>query len=82
MFMFKKKLEMPAPGVPRLFLLEAEYAATVVRAEVRWLRSVIEDLYVGKLKFPSAEEIRPPVPPQSARSAAGMKRPHPPRISR
>lgn len=51
------EIETPAPGVPRLFLLESEYAAVLVKAEVRWLRGVIADVRAGKLAFPSAEEM-------------------------
>jgi DNA-binding PadR family transcriptional regulator len=49
--------EKPLPGLPRVFLLEAEYAAAVVRAEVQWLRSVIADLGAGRLKYPTLEEM-------------------------
>jgi DNA-binding PadR family transcriptional regulator len=51
------ELEKPAPGVPRLFLLEAEYAAALVKAEVRWLRGVIADARSGRLSFPTVEEM-------------------------
>jgi DNA-binding PadR family transcriptional regulator len=51
------ELEKPAPGVPRLFLLEGEYAVTLVRAEVRWLRGVIADLRARRLTFPTVEEM-------------------------
>ena len=50
-------LERPWPQLPRLFLLEAEYAAAVLRAEIRWLRGVIADLTSGRLEFPSIEEV-------------------------
>ncbi len=51
------ELETPVPGVPRLFLLEAEYLAAVVRAELKWLRGVIADLRSRRLKFPTLDEI-------------------------
>jgi DNA-binding PadR family transcriptional regulator len=50
-------LEKPVPGIPRLFLLEGEYAAAVARAEIQWLRGVIADLRSRRLTFPSVEEI-------------------------
>ncbi len=50
-------LEKPVPGVPRLFLLEGEYMAAVVRAEIQWLRGIVADVGSGRLTFPSLEEI-------------------------
>lgn len=50
-------LEKPWPNLPRVFLLEAEYVAATVRAEIQWLRSLIADLRSGRLTFPSIEEI-------------------------
>ncbi len=43
--------------LPRIFLLEEEYIAAVVRAELTWLRSVIADLRSGSLAFPSKAEM-------------------------
>jgi hypothetical protein len=51
-------LEKPYPGVPRIFLLEAEHMAHVAGAEVKWLRRIIADLHSGRLTYPSEEEIR------------------------
>jgi DNA-binding PadR family transcriptional regulator len=51
-------LEQPVPGLPRLFLLESEYMAAVLRAEIDWLTGVIADLRRGRLKFPTASELR------------------------
>ena len=51
-------LDKPVPGVPRLFLLEEEYMAATVRAEIAWLRAVVADLKKGRLKFPTEAEIR------------------------
>ena len=48
----------PPPGLPRLFLLEEEYMAAIVRAEIDWLRGVIDDLRTGRLKPPSEAEMR------------------------
>jgi DNA-binding PadR family transcriptional regulator len=39
------------PGLPRLFLLEEEYRCAVLRAEVAWLRGVIDDLAAGRLTW-------------------------------
>ena len=50
-------LEKPQPMLPRLFLLEEEYMAAVVRAERGWLRSVIAELGSGHLGFPTKDEI-------------------------
>jgi hypothetical protein len=44
--------------LPRLFLLEEEYMAAMVRAEIAWLRGVIDDLRSGRLKFPTEAELR------------------------
>ncbi|HEV2779758.1 MAG TPA: PadR family transcriptional regulator [Actinophytocola sp.] len=42
--------EIPA-GLPRLFLLDDEYRDAVTRAELRWVRSVIDDLRSGRLTW-------------------------------
>jgi hypothetical protein len=39
------------PDLPRLFLLEEEYRAALLRAEIEWLRSVIDDLASGRLDW-------------------------------
>jgi len=36
------------PGMPRLFLVEDEYRAAMLRAELAWLRALIEDLATGR----------------------------------
>jgi DNA-binding PadR family transcriptional regulator len=51
-------LEKAWPGVPRVFLLEVEYMAAMVRAEIDWLRGLIDDLRVGRLKLPTEAELR------------------------
>jgi hypothetical protein len=48
------ELEKPVPNLPRLFLLEAEYMAAVVRAEIKWLRAVTADLRSGRLSWSEA----------------------------
>jgi hypothetical protein len=49
--------EKPLPAIPRVFLLDAEYATAVVRAEVQWLRSIIADLRAGRVRYPTLEEM-------------------------
>jgi DNA-binding PadR family transcriptional regulator len=51
------QLERPYPDLPRLFLLESEYMAAVVRAEIKWLRAVTRDLRSGRLTW-SEEWVR------------------------
>jgi DNA-binding PadR family transcriptional regulator len=53
-----QELEQPYPHVPRLFLLEIEYMAALVRAEIDWLNGVIADLESGKLDYPTEAELR------------------------
>ena len=48
------ELETPVPNLPRLFLLEAEYMAAVVRAEITWLRGIIGDLRSRRLTWSEA----------------------------
>jgi DNA-binding PadR family transcriptional regulator len=48
------ELEKPVPELPRLFLLEAEYMAAIVRAEIKWLRAVIADLRSRRLTWSEA----------------------------
>jgi DNA-binding PadR family transcriptional regulator len=46
------QLEQQAPpGLPRLFLIEDEYRATMLRAELEWLRALIDDLGSGRLDW-------------------------------
>lgn len=47
-------LEQPVPNLPRLFLLESEYIAAMVRAEIQWLRGVASDLRSGTLTWSDA----------------------------
>jgi DNA-binding PadR family transcriptional regulator len=77
------ELEKTFPGLPRLFLLEDEYMAAMVRAEIAWLRAVIDDLRTGRLKFPTEAELRrvaeqmgPPSEEaiQRARKSSGRRR--------
>ena len=48
----------PFPELPRMFLLEEEYMAAMVRAEIAWLRGIIDDLRTGRLKPPTEAELR------------------------
>jgi DNA-binding PadR family transcriptional regulator len=50
--------EQPFPGLPRMFLLEEEYLAAIVRAELAWLRGIVDDLRSGRLKPPTVAELR------------------------
>lgn len=61
-------------AIPRLFLLEAEYMAAMVRAEVAWLRAVVRDLDSGKLKFPTAQEIVALAKQEGGPSEAAVRR--------
>ena len=39
------------PGLPRLFLIEDEYRAAMLRAEVSWLSALVKDLTAGRLAW-------------------------------
>jgi len=46
------QLERQAPpGLPRLFLIEDEYRAVLLRAELTWLRALVDDLATGRLSW-------------------------------
>lgn len=47
--------EALAAGVPRLHVIEAEYALCLARAETAWIDSVIDDLRTGSLTSPTDE---------------------------
>ncbi|MBB2942077.1 DNA-binding PadR family transcriptional regulator [Actinoplanes lutulentus] len=42
------------PGLPRLFLVEDEYRAVLLRAEIEWLRGIVADLESGRLTWDRA----------------------------
>ncbi len=42
------------PGLPRLFLIEDEYRAALLRAELHWLRALVDDLATGRLGWDEA----------------------------
>ena len=46
-----------AEGLPRLFLLEAEYQRATLEAELEWVRAVVDDLRTGRLAW-SEEWLR------------------------
>jgi DNA-binding PadR family transcriptional regulator len=50
-------IEQAPPGLPRLFLIEDEYRATLLRAELGWLRALVADLAEGRLAW-DAEMIQ------------------------
>jgi DNA-binding PadR family transcriptional regulator len=43
--------EQAPPGMPRLFLIEDEYRAAMLTAEITWLRGVIDDLAAGRFTW-------------------------------
>ncbi len=53
----EQDLASAPPGLPRLFLLEEEYRNTMLKAELSWVRGVIEDLREGRLTW-SEEWLR------------------------
>ena len=75
-------LETPIPNLPRLFLLESEYAAALVRAEIAWLRGIVADLRSKRLTWSeswlrriAAELAGKPAPQESPRGLRTRKRP-------
>jgi len=51
-----------AAGVPRLHVIEAEYALCLARAEMTWIASAIDDIRTGSLTWPVAAAPHPPSP--------------------
>lgn len=45
--------EVLASGVPRLFVIEAEYVLSLAQAEMAWIDSVIDDIRTGTLTWPT-----------------------------
>ncbi|MFD7131937.1 PadR family transcriptional regulator [Streptomyces sp. NPDC059894] len=41
-------------GVPRLHVIEAEYALSLARAEIAWIGSVVDDIRTGSLTWPGS----------------------------
>ncbi|MEV2216097.1 helix-turn-helix transcriptional regulator [Streptomyces sp. NPDC050997] len=48
-----------AAGVPRLHVIEAEYALCLARAEMTWIASAIDDIRTGSLIWPVAATTNP-----------------------
>jgi DNA-binding PadR family transcriptional regulator len=48
-----RRADALAAGVPRLHVIEAEYALCLARAEMAWIDSVIDDLRTGSLAWPA-----------------------------
>jgi hypothetical protein len=44
--------EQAPPDLHRLFLIEDEYRAAMLRAELAWLRALVDDLATGRLAWP------------------------------
>jgi DNA-binding PadR family transcriptional regulator len=70
----RAELETPFPNIPRVFLLEDEYSAALVKAELTWLSAIIRDLRSGRLAFPTEEEIRRISPQEGAPSEKAIRR--------
>ncbi|MBU2662003.1 PadR family transcriptional regulator [Actinoplanes bogorensis] len=43
--------EVAPPGLPRIFLIEDEYRAALLTAEITWLKSVVADLDAGRFTW-------------------------------
>ena len=44
-------LQVDAAGLPRLFLVETEYVRAMLRAELAWVQSLVQDLTAGDLSW-------------------------------
>lgn len=64
--------EALAAGVPRLHVIEAEYALCLAHAEMAWIDAVIDDLRTGSLTLPTdaATTSTPPETPNRKESNA------------
>jgi DNA-binding PadR family transcriptional regulator len=66
-------------GVPRLFLIETEFALEQARSELRWVRKTIDEINDGSLAWPAfplneerpAGDVQEPAPATDARNAGG-----------
>jgi len=58
------ELHTYAASLARLFLLESEYRRTLLEAELKWVRSVIDDLRSGQLTW-NEDWMQPFAPPQA-----------------
>ncbi|KUJ69594.1 transcriptional regulator [Streptomyces albus subsp. albus] len=59
--------EALAAGVPRLHVIEAEYALSLARAELAWIDSVIEEIHAGTLTWPGPAAVASPLTDRSER---------------
>ncbi|MFD3652221.1 helix-turn-helix transcriptional regulator [Streptomyces sp. NPDC058620] len=65
----KRLADALAAGVPRLRVIEAEYALCLAHAEQTWITSVIDDIRTGSLTWPTAPaSAAPPAPPNRGES--------------
>jgi DNA-binding PadR family transcriptional regulator len=53
----KQQTSLMEMGLPRLFLVEGEYAVAMKRAELEWVRGLINEIEAGKLWF-TKEQLR------------------------
>jgi DNA-binding PadR family transcriptional regulator len=44
---------MSRQGIPRLFGVEGEYGLAIRRAELEWVRQIVDDIRTGKLPWPA-----------------------------
>jgi hypothetical protein len=54
-------------SAPCLFVIEAEYALAVLRAERDWVLAVIEDITIGRLTWPRPQRRPCRHPPRQRR---------------
>ncbi|GAA2270265.1 PadR family transcriptional regulator [Streptomyces ruber] len=68
-----------AAGVPRLHVIEAEYALALARAETEWIGSVVDGIRTGALTWPPGAVASPvapaaaPEPPTSLPTSSARK---------
>jgi DNA-binding PadR family transcriptional regulator len=58
-----REVQANAVNLSRLFLLESEYMQIMLEAELKWVRSVMDDIRSGQLVW-DQEWMRPWIPPQ------------------
>ena len=60
-------------SVPRLFVIEAEYALAMMRAERRWVFALARDIASGQLAWPRPQRQGAGRAPETAARGAGRK---------
>ncbi|MFB7913057.1 PadR family transcriptional regulator [Streptomyces sp. NPDC056061] len=65
----RRLADVLAAGVPRLHVIEAEYASALARAETAWIEEVVDDIRTGRLTWPGPAAPRP----GTDREGAGRK---------